>query len=151
MDALEVLANLKGLDIEGIASQTVADNVEVIADLNATQLSEGFRADGSATLPSYSERTIELKKQRSGLSGVTDRVTLYDTGDFYRGLYAAVQGEDVEYGSTDTKADKLQDRYSTAKGSIFGLNDDSRDELITGYLLPDWQKKIEEATGLEFG
>lgn len=150
MDGLELLNNLNALDIETIASETVSDVTEVIADLNATQLSEGLRADGSETLPSYSGTTVGVKKGKSGLSGITDRVTLYDTGAFYRGLYASVQGTEIEYGSRDGKADKLQEKYSTSKGSIFGLNEDSKDELVTGHLEPTWHKKISEATGLEF-
>lgn len=150
MDALEVLDVLKKVDIESIAASTIEDNTDVIADLNATQLSQGLRADGSETLPSYSGTTIQSKRGKPGLSGVSDRVTLFDTGSFYKGLYAAVQGTEIEYGSTDSKADKLQEKYSTSKGSIFGLNEDSKDELVTGYLEPDWQKKINEKTGLEF-
>ena len=150
MDALEVLENIQKLNVTEAASQTVADSVELIADLNATQLSQGRRSDGSETKPDYTDFTIEQKSQKSGLSGVFDRVTLYDTGAFYRGLYATVQGEDVTIGSTDPKEPSLEKKYSTQKGSIFGLNEDSKEELITGHLQSKWENKVAEITGLEF-
>jgi hypothetical protein len=149
MDAVEVLSVLEKLNVSETASETVADNTEIIADLNATQLSQGLRSDGSETLPSYTALTIQLKGEKTGLASVTDHVTLYDTGDFYKELYAEVHGEDVEVGSKNWKSDKLQKKYSTAKGSIFGLNVDSRDELVV-IMQPGWQQKIEEKTGLEF-
>lgn len=146
-----MLANLKKLDIPAIASEAVAGVVDVIADLNATQLSQGLRADGSQTLPSYTDVTIAMKRAKGGgLEGVSDRVTLYDTGAFYRGLYAAVQGTDIEYGSRDEKEGKLQDKYSVSGGSIFGLNEDSKDELIGSGLRAAWEAGVEKVTGLQF-
>jgi hypothetical protein len=147
MDVIELLEAMKGLDVLAIAEAAVAENVELIADLNATQLSQGLRADGSELLPSYADATVAAKR----LAGkVSDHVTLLDTGAFYRGLYAAVQGEQVEYGSRDSKADKLQEKYSTSKGSIFGLNEDSREDLIESGLGASWQKGVEKVTGLVF-
>lgn len=166
MDALEALENINQLNIVEVASQTIADNVEVIADLNATQLSQGIRSDGikmsrrGVDYYPYAELTVALKQDKSGLSGITDRVTLYDTGAFYRALYAEVQGEDVTIGGRDEKSDELEGLYSSPKNSIFGLTDgrrgdaegyNSKDELITSVLQSSWEKKITEVTGLEFG
>jgi hypothetical protein len=106
-----------------------------------------LRADGSELLPSYADVTVAAKRLKGQVS---DHVTLLDTGAFYRGLYAAVQGEQVEYGSHDSKADKLQEKYSTAKGSIFGLNEDSKEDLIESGLGASWQKGVEKVTGLQF-
>ena len=150
MDALEVLNNIQSLDVEAIAEATVEDNVEIIADLNATQMSYGLRADGTQILPSYkSAEYAALKYQMNPIPGLGNP-DLRNTRAFYKGLYAAVQGEDIEFGSKDAKADALQEKYSTSQGSIFGLTDDSKDDLISGFLQPDWQEKITEATGLDF-
>lgn len=148
-DALEILQVLKGLDVEAIAISTIEENEKAMADLNAEQLARGLRADGSEILPSYADLTIELKSEKSGLAGVTDHVTLYDTGDHYAGLYADVQGDEIEQGSHDEKSASLQKKYSTKKGSIYGLTADSREELITGPVGASWKKKIESATGLK--
>lgn len=151
MDGLEMLKNLQKMDIEAIAIKTVADNADTIEEFNIGQLSLGFRAGkGSPIRPSYKTSTIASKKGWSGLKGVTDHVTLYSDGDFYGGIYAAVKGTDIEYGSRDSKEEKLQEKYSTQRDSIFGLNKDSKESLIDGWLRPDWQEAITKATGLEF-
>ncbi len=149
-DAVDMIELLQSLNVEQVASQAVQDSTDQIADLNATQLAQGLRSDGSEILPSYAELTIELKKGKPGLSGVTDHVTLYDEGSHYRGLYAEVQGEDIEFGSHDPKSEKLQKKYDTKKGSIYGLTADSREDLITGKVGDAWQRNIEEQTGLKF-
>lgn len=150
MDGLEVLEQLQRLDVRQVASDSLVAVEDVMADLNASQLAQSTRSDGSETLPTYRDITIEKKKKKSGLSGVSDRVTLYDTGAFYRALYAKVQGEDIEFGSADWKADKLDEKYSTQRGSIFGLTEDSRDDLVESHLRDEWERRVEDVTGLEF-
>ena len=149
-DALEILQVLQQLDVEAIAISTLEESEKAMADLNAEQMAKGLRADGSEILPSYSDLTIELKSEKSGLAGVTDRVTLYDTGEHYKQLYANVQGDEIEWGSRDEKSAKLQKKYDTAKGSVYGLTSDSRDELINGPVGTSWKNKIETQTGLKF-
>lgn len=151
-DALEILNTLKTVNIDQIASDTISEVTNSIADLNAEQMAKGLRADGSEILPTYSNMTISLKKEsgRTDLSGVTDRVTLFDTGSHYRNLYAQVQGVEIEYGSRDSKSADLQKKYDKQNGSIYGLTIDSREELIVSKLRDGWEKRIEDITGLKF-
>lgn len=144
---VDLLETLDALDLEAIASESLQENENVIADLNATQLSQGERSDGTDITPDYADLTVELKKGKSGLAGITDRVTLFDTGSHYRQLYADVEGKGIEFGSKDSKSEKLQDKYGD---NIYGLNDDSKDELAEGFLNSTWQQKIEQKTGLTF-
>lgn len=149
-DALEVLQVLQGLDVEAIAISTLKENEDIMADLNASQMAQGVRADGSEILPSYRPLTVELKSDKPGLAGVTDRVTLYDTGEHYAELYADVKGDQIEYGSRDEKSAALQKKYDKKKGSIYGLTEDSKEELVTGSVGASWKQKIERQTGLKF-
>jgi hypothetical protein len=145
MDALELLEVIEQLDVSKVASDSLQENKEIIADLNASQMYTGLRADGSEILPAYTPLTIEIKKSKGQ---ITDRVTLRDTGDFQASLYAEVKGEEIEYGATDEKAEKLDKKYSTRKGSIFGLNEDSMDDLVEGHLKGTFYDKLHEETGL---
>lgn len=147
MDALDLKEVLEGLNIEEISAGVVQDNSEVIADLNAGQLAQGIRSDNKPVLPEYSPLTVQLKSEKSGLSAVTDHVTLFDKGDFYKGLEAQVKGTEIDYGSKDPKADKLQKKYGD---QIFGLTDDSADELSEGFIRPQVIDKIEQKTGFVF-
>jgi|GEM_PF-1306716 len=147
---MDLLENIEALDIPVICSEVLQSNEEVIADLNATQLSQGLRSDGTKITPEYAELTVMLKEGKSGLAGVTDRVTLFDQGDYYRGLYAEVQGQDLIQGSVDDKADSLDKKYGTSKGKLTALNEDSADELANGFLSPQFKTRIEQETGLKF-
>jgi hypothetical protein len=143
-DAFELLQNMKSLDVKATASEAAKDNEGVMAGLNATQMSQGKRATGTDIRPDYHPLTVELKSGRSGLAGVTDRVTLYDTGSHYRQLYADVVGDEIVYGSRDMKSAELQKKY----GAIYGLNEESKDELVEGHLKGSFYQKVREATGL---
>jgi hypothetical protein len=145
MDVLELLENIEALDIETIAGDALRDNSGVIADLNASQMYQGRRSDGTEILPSYTPLTVFLKEQKGQ---VTDHVTLRDTGEFQQELYAEVTGDEIEYGSKNEKAEKLDKKYSTAKGSIFGLDEESRDELVTGFLEDSFYEKVHDELGI---
>jgi hypothetical protein len=146
-DPLSLVETLEAVNLSKIASESLEQHEETIADLNASQMATGRRSDGSEILPSYADLTIELKSQKSGLAGVTDRVTLFDQGDHYRQLYADVQGEKIEFGSKDPKSEKLQEKYGD---KIYGLGPDAKEELVEGHLRGTWQEKVEAATGLKF-
>lgn len=149
MDALEFLDALDRVDLDHLAKQTLEKNKEVIADLIATQLSQGIRSDGTEILPSYAPLTIEIKKTKSGLAGVTDRVTLYDTGEHYKELYAEVKGDDLVTGSLVEYSDALEKKYDTSKASVHKLTEDSKEELVVGYLQADCYDLLHQQTGLE--
>jgi len=151
---LDLLENLEALNIPSVAVTTLKENSERMADLIAGQLAQGLRSDGSEILPSYKPLTIELKHEKSGLAAVTDHVTLYDTGEHYKELYVEIKGDEIEYGSHDDKSEKLQEKYDVkgrkGNGSIYGLTEDSKDELVEGHLSNRFQSLITESTGLLF-
>ena len=149
-DVLDLVDNLNRVNVKDIAEETIRGRREIIADINASQMARGKRSDGSDILPSYSELTISLKKEKSGLAGVTDHVTLFDTGAHYRALYADIRGDEIEYGSHDEKSGKLQKKYDTSRGSIYGLDNDSREDLVEGFLRSDFETEIEKITGLKY-
>lgn len=145
---MDLFENMRDLDLRQKAKDALEANEETIADLNATQMAAGLRSDGTEILPSYADLTILLKSEKAGLSGVSDHVTLYDEGDHYRELYADVVGDELEVGSRDEKSDDLDFKYSTQRGSIYGLNEDSREELVESRLRGDFLELIHEHTGL---
>lgn len=150
----DVYESLEQLDVESVITEVLEKKASQMADFNAFQLSEGLRADGSDITPPYAPLTVFLKRAKSGLAGVTDHVTLYDTGAMYEAMYADVKGDEIEYGSKDPKADRLQARYDktskTGAGSIFGLSQESREMLTETETGPLWEQIIEDKTGLKF-
>jgi len=147
-----------GFNIVGAAVKVLQELDGVMADLNTQQLSEGQRADGSRITPEYADFTIAVKSGKSGLAGVTDHVTLFDTGDFYSAMNVQVSDDGlIEFKNDDPKAEKLMQRYSDMRHTklqlsnknIFGLTEESRIELKRDSL-PRWQDEVTHATGLRF-
>lgn len=146
MDVLELLDNLKSLDIRELAIEAAKDGEQEMVNAMENQLSQGLRADGTDIAPPYTPFTIMMKEQKSGLSSVTDVVTLFDTGSHYAKLYVDVQADFIEYGSKDVKSPALQKKY----GRIYGLTEESIDDFIEDFLDERFKSKVERRIGLRF-
>lgn len=144
MNALAILEKHKKLDIPAIATRTITENSEYIADRNAEQLAQGISADGKPTTllgkTEYAPATIAAKAQKSGLSAVTSRITGYDTGSLYRNLYAVVQGSKIEYGSKSLTAPKFEE---LASNRIYGLTEENKQDFIDNVLNPAFIIEVE--------
>lgn len=140
-----MLSRVKAFDASKAAISAIIETKETIADLNVEQMNKGLRSDGSEILPSYTALTIEIKKEKGQ---PTDRVTLQDTGDFYRGVYVDVEGDKITSFSSDEKAAKLNKKYSKAKGNIFGLSNPFKREYLNEKLRPKFKARVFAGTGL---
>lgn len=120
----KVVSNLRRVDLAQHALGAVREQIHLALDYNTeSQLyDQGITADGKS-LGEYSPFTIEIKRQKGQ---PTDRVTLKDEGDFHRGFFAEADKFPVVFGSSDPKADMLQDKY----GNIFGLTADHKRAFV---------------------
>lgn len=106
-------------EILKIVKQHEAD----LVDLNVQQMLSGIRADGSEIAPEYSPITVAYKKLRNQPS---DRVTLKDSGDFQRYMFADVNHFPIIFDSQDWKTDRLVKKYGE---QIFGLTEANKKEF----------------------
>lgn len=90
------------------------------------QLFAGEYGDGSKIIPSYTPFTVREKKRKLQPS---NRVTLKDTGDFYKGIKADVKPKGMEIVSTEGKTKKLFDKYNIS-GNLLDLNDENHNALV---------------------
>jgi|WetSurMetagenome_2_1015567.scaffolds.fasta_scaffold35696_4 hypothetical protein len=110
----------------------------IICDLNTQDqlYNNGVNADNEVIMDyePYSEITIKIKQN---LGQPTDRVTLKNEGDFYRGFTIEFSDGGFYITSLDKKAEQLALKYSTnlAKDNIFGLTDNSVTKLCWDYLI----------------
>lgn len=149
MAPLDLLETLQALDINDQAVSSLVIHEEDIANQIAGQLSAGVNGDGSEIGPEYAFLTVQLKKGKPGLSGVTDRVTLFDKGDHYKELFAEVEKSGViETGSHDEKSLELQAKYGD---EIYMPGETARQNVIDEGLRETWEHKVSNATGLKFG
>lgn len=139
---LEALKRLASLNLDDLWIGVVASSgkiQELIIDLNTEgQLFErGIDSEGQS-LGVYSQFTKAIK-QREGLP--FDRVTLFDSGDFYKSFKVSTSGNEVLIIADTEKEDKdLSEVYGEA---IIGLTDESL-EILSEFILPIIREKIIE-------
>jgi len=122
--------------------QVVRDNATEFELDNLEQLEAGLDATGQRIEPPYAGLTRELKKQKGQ---PTDRVTLRDKGDFYRGIVAQVRGQQVENVGTDEKTAALEEKYGP---DIVGVSEPHLEDFRQELLLPELQYQTNRTLGL---
>lgn len=119
----ELICRIEGLkkSMAKLVDETAKDPEidSYITELNLEQMYRGIDSDGYPIEPEYKPYTIN-EKQRKGQP--IDRVTLYDTGSFYRGATNIYSGNGITLTSTDSKTNELISKYGD---EIFGLTPNS--------------------------
>lgn len=138
------LLQLQGKEGE-LARAALSENSEVAVDLNAAQLAQGILKDGSLSDFTYASFTIASKKQKSGLSAITDHLTNYDTGESYRNLFMKVEGDQIAFGTTTDKEESISDRM---EGKAFGLTPDNKEEFIRQHVQQSFMARVKEIVKL---
>lgn len=121
-----------------VIAQVVKREQKFIQRLNQAQLKAGQTSEGSDIGPAYTPYTVVLKKLKRQ---PTDKVTLYDTGAFYKSIFVNVFADQFEIDATDAKTEELTAKYGEV---IFGLTDASMSQLIT-HLKPLILDKLRKA------
>lgn len=134
-----LLNNVKQLqkDIPGIVVETMMEFKEEIIDLNTSQLEKGKLSTGENISPDYKlSEYARFKKSRGSIAplGVPD---LKLEGDFYEGFNIDKVSGGILIDSDDSKASKLEDKYSS---NIYGLTDQNKEE-VKEMILPTFRKK----------
>lgn len=136
-DRLDFLARAFGRlpqVLEQQVEDTVRENTAFLEDANTAQLAQGKDATGADITPEYADLTVALKQIKGQ---PTDKVTLRDEGDFYRGIIAMLSSNEVELVGTDSKTAELEGKYGP---DIIGLPDAALEEFRQDYILPDLQQ-----------
>lgn len=136
----ERFKKLQGQEIV-LAAKAINGAGELAADLNASQLAQGLKNDGSAATFSYTPLTIAIKRTKTGLASVTDYLTNYDTGESYRRLYEKVEGKKVKFGTGTDKEEAISERMD---GKAFGLTQNSKEIFMQQKVSPDFVKSVRE-------
>lgn len=99
--------------------------MEEFVGMEKERLFEGADANGGMIEPDYTPFTRRIKISKGQPA---DRVTLFDTGRFHESLFAERSGGEVLFDATDSKRDKLVEKYGK---DIFGLTDRQVDKART--------------------
>jgi hypothetical protein len=108
-----------------IILESISQNPKIVEDLNRAQLNEGIMPSGEKINPSYTRKTIAIKRIKAQ---PINRVTLRDSGKFYGSIKAKVTNSDLSISSTDAKYDKkIKPKY----GEVLGLTTENTATLIS--------------------
>jgi len=142
----DTLGRLKGLtaDLRYIENNMnryiraiVESDSDEITDINTQRLyDKGTLSTGAKIEPEYSDYTVEYKRS---VGAPSNRVTLYDEGDFHGGFYVKPEADHFYISSTDSKTPDLMDDYTPY---IFGLTIAERYQYSMEYVVPELIKEI---------
>lgn len=126
-----------------LIGQLIAENAHVIEDLQTAQMDAGLDSEGKRIEPDYSPFTVQIKRAKGQ---PYDRVTLKDSGSFHAGMFlTGGANNQFSIGSRDPKSKKLQDKYGE---EIFGLNEDSQQQLIDDHLRPELPERVKKVLNI---
>lgn len=140
MDVEQLYNNLKKIDVTNVMVESLEELDTFIADLNRSQLVAGLRDDGSDIEPEYAGITEILKRPKSGTAGITDHVTLYDTGKLHKSIFTSIFPDEIILDSKDSKVSKLEEKYQ----NFLGLTKESIEKLKNKVLPIFWNKFYEQ-------
>ena len=138
MTLRELYQRVKGVDVEALKRDAVQENDKELVEINRQkQLYEkGINAEG-VEIWDYRPYKPSTQKKKAGKGQPYDRVTLKDTGKFYKGMLLKVKGDEYDIDSTDETTRYLKDKY----GDIFG---------IAPQFLTEAQRKVTRSFGRRF-
>lgn len=134
---LTILNKVKSIDLRESAVMAMEDTAPAYRKEQQDQLFKGLDSKEAKIEPAYTARTVAIKSRKGQ---PTDRVTLKDKGDFYRGIFIDVRGDIFVTESMDSKSGMLQKKYGT---QILGLGLHARIEYIRT-LRPVFINKIKQ-------
>lgn len=130
------LRKLKEILNEELTDEIMA-NEDIIIEMIHDQLYSGLDGYTRSIHPPYAPRTIK-RKLRKGQP--TDRVTLRDTGEFYKSLHVAYDGDGFYIASNDRElSDILKARYGEP---ILRLSNENLTFLLRTFIRPSLKEKL---------
>jgi len=122
MDLAKFSSNLKSINPWKLLFPILKKVLPEIADTNRVQLERGELSTGEL-MPEYKQEWYkEMKESLSTYKAPSGIPDLRVEGDFYDGLYADLDDNGIEFGSTDEKESKLEAMYTELYSVFKSLN-----------------------------
>ena len=135
---LQLSQRLQNLNLIQILEDVLDSMHGKIVILIQEQLAEG-RKGYDSLLPKYRPFTIRKKLEENSII-MGERIALIDEGDFWRGMFAVVEGGSIFIDSTDWKSEMLIDRYGE---EIFQMSSESLKSIVSE-VFPEFKKKVHD-------
>ena len=133
-------------DLNQATKQAIDRNKQKVIDLNKQQLNDGLKADGK-DMPSYSARSLEIKRAEGVRVPRNQSFSLKHSGDLQNAMFVKAENTYMEISSADPMLNKkLTDQVFPRKRlenkDAFGLTPQSRTVLVEQILIPFYQLKF---------
>ena len=132
-DSLPILLEDIIRDKEDVIIDTITDNQLYLRGIN------GMGEEIMSYRP-YAESTIKKKKKKGQ---PTTRVTLRDTGTFYKSFFVVFDSEGFYITASDEKTPLLTEKYGE---EIFRLTDENLTMLLRDHVRKELVKRLKQAT-----
>lgn len=111
MNLLQYTQKTRSLDLLSLVESCLVelDKKGEVTRLIHEQLEQGKRGDDTL-MPRYSYLTLK-EKAAKGRTTATDRISLIDTGDFWKSMFTDIGYGTLSIEARDWKTDTLIDRY----------------------------------------
>lgn len=133
------------MNTDSIIEDAMNDTAKEFSDKQREQLTDGFDSNGNR-LKKYANAGYAAKKNKLNSKPGFGNADHKLTGDYHRGIYMTVDGNQVRTGSFDEKQPYLEKRDPNS----LGLGGPYKSEYLQNDLSPVIQRKITEITGLSF-
>jgi hypothetical protein len=134
-----LLDDMRKLDLEAIAVESITETIPQILDRNKRQLYHGLTSEGQNLRKYRRRKYAEVKNEMNPLPGLGNP-DFFFTGDFYNNFFGAIYGEDVVVNSRNWKATKLEARDGA--DHIYGLGTEEHQGYVREDLSPVYYLKI---------
>lgn len=161
----DMIENLASFQVRKEATAAIKKNAGAMVLLNLSQLNVGEDINGEH-FREYApwqyetgEDYADVKHEMNPKPG-WGNPDLRFTGNFYKGFYVEIDGNDIIMDSRDEKSQILQEMYPADPTTgttldydrdslIFGLQDKNHELFLFDVTFPDFAQMFQEATGLK--
>ncbi len=124
--------------VNGSVQESIDQNKQVIKELQTQeQMYQGITSKGIDIKPTYAASTIKIKRKKGQ---PTDRVTLFDTGDFYNSLEVIAGKNDLIIRTIISYSIFLVNKYA----DILGLDEENWTVFLEKYTIPTIKKNFDD-------
>ena len=124
--------------INNSIQESISQNNQVILELQTQeQMYQGIDSKGIDIKPAYADSTIKIKRRKGQ---PTDRVTLFDSGEFYKSLEVIAGKNDAIIRTIISYSVFLVNKYA----DILGLDEENWTVFLEKYTIPTIKKNFDD-------
>lgn len=111
-----------------------------------------LRTDAAESGEFYNAFTIIMKERSSGSGGITDHVTLYQSGKFWDSMRMTILDTSIKlYANFEKKDGNMYKNFTFQFGSakefedaVLSLNQTELKKTLNNYVIPEFERKLNE-------